>query len=160
MTDEQDIQDQLTKKFSFLDNNIRVPRPRRIFVEVPYEKFEEVFVFAIKDLGFSILCSITGLDEGHSLSFIYHVARENKIVLNIKTSVSKDKPSIKTITKYFPGADIYEREMMDLLGAEIEGLGAGKRYPLPDDWPAGEYPLRKDWKKSAAKKSEEGIKNA
>jgi Ni,Fe-hydrogenase III component G len=35
---------------------------------------------------------------------------------------------------------------MDLLGAQVEGLPAGRRYPLPEDWPQGEYPLRKDWK--------------
>ena len=46
----------------------------------------------------------------------------------------------------FPAAEIYERELIDLLGAKVAGLPEGKRYPLPDDWPAGEYPLRKDWK--------------
>ena len=45
-----------------------------------------------------------------------------------------------------------ERELMDLLGAKVEGLPAGKRYPLSDDWPTDEYPLRKDWKKK------EGVK--
>jgi len=33
-----------------------------------------------------------------------------------------------------------------MLGVQIEGLPPGKRYPLPDNWPAGQYPLRKDWK--------------
>jgi Ni,Fe-hydrogenase III component G len=34
-----------------------------------------------------------------------------------------------------------------MLGVNVEGLPEGKRYPLPDDWPDGQYPLRKDWNK-------------
>jgi Ni,Fe-hydrogenase III component G len=40
--------------------------------------------------------------------------------------------------------------MFDLLGIEFEGLSAGNRYPLPDDWPAGDHPLRKNWKPAEA----------
>jgi Ni,Fe-hydrogenase III component G len=43
---------------------------------------------------------------------------------------------------------------MDLLGVRIEGLPAGKRYPLTDDWPANEFPLRKNWKSSGEKQKE------
>ena len=35
---------------------------------------------------------------------------------------------------------------MDLLGIKVNGLAEGQRYPLPEDWPKGDYPLRKDWK--------------
>jgi len=35
---------------------------------------------------------------------------------------------------------------MDLFGAKVEGLPEGPRYPLPDDWPKNQFPLRKDWK--------------
>ena len=47
----------------------------------------------------------------------------------------------------FPGAELYERELVDMFGISVEGLPAGNRYPLPDDWPQGQHPLRKDWKK-------------
>jgi Ni,Fe-hydrogenase III component G len=33
----------------------------------------------------------------------------------------------------------------------VEGLPAGNRYPLTDDWPADQFPLRKDWKPDSAK---------
>ena len=67
-------------------------------------------------------------------------------MLNLKLAVPKAKPVIKTVSGLFPGCVIYERELVDLLGAEVEGLPPGERYPLPDNWPAGQYPLRKDWK--------------
>jgi membrane-bound hydrogenase subunit beta len=33
-------------------------------------------------------------------------------------------------------------------------LPEGFRYPLPDDWPANQYPLRKDWSPEDLKKKE------
>lgn len=140
------VKDELIKKFSFLDGHIQLPRPRRIFVDVDYSRFGEVFDFAVKELKFPHLCTITGLDEGEKIALIYHLAADGGILLNIKTSVEKANPVLKTVTSYFRGAEIYERELVDLLGVKVEGLPEGYRYPLTDDWPQGEYPLRKDWK--------------
>jgi membrane-bound hydrogenase subunit beta len=153
MTTEEQIQQDLLKKFGFLEGQVRVQRARRIFVTVPYENFKPVFDHIRNDLGFSILCTITGLDETPVFSLMYHMARREGIMLNLKTSVPRENPVIKTVTPYFPDADIYEREVEDLFGMKIEGLAPGKRYPLPDDWPAGQYPLRKDWKVPQKKES-------
>ncbi|MCM8790245.1 MAG: NADH-quinone oxidoreductase subunit C [Candidatus Omnitrophica bacterium] len=150
MTSEDKIANDLTEKFRSLSGKIRVQRARRIMAEVDKDSFEEVLGYAIKILRFSILCTITGLDERQSIGLIYHIARTDGIVLSIKTSVSYEKPLMNTITPYFPAAEIYEREIADLLGVEIAGLGPGNRYPLPDNWPKGEYPLRKNWKKNAS----------
>jgi Ni,Fe-hydrogenase III component G len=148
MSVENGIQKELVGKFGFLADKIRIQRPRRIFAEVGQDNFGKVFEYAVKDLYFVMLCGMTGLDEGATLAFIYHIAREDGIMLNLKYSVDKNAPVIKTVTGHFPGADIYEREVMDLLGVKVKGLPEGGRYPLSDDWPVGEYPLRKDWKKA------------
>lgn len=145
MSKEEAIQQELSKRFSCLEGKFKIQRERRIFVDVPAGNFMEVFDYTVKQMNFSVLCTITGLDEGNNLGIIYHISRENSIVLNIRIAVPKDNPVIKTITGYFPAAELYERELADLLGVKVEGLPEGKRYPLPDDWPAGQYPLRKDW---------------
>jgi Ni,Fe-hydrogenase III component G len=113
---------------------------------VAFSDFESVFDYAVKDLSFSHLIAITGLDEQDRLGFIYHLAQDGGIGLNLKTSVSKENPVLRTVTGHFAVAQIYERELVDLFGARVEGLPEGERYPLPDGWPAGQYPLRKDWK--------------
>ncbi|MFH0764310.1 MAG: NADH-quinone oxidoreductase subunit C [Candidatus Omnitrophota bacterium] len=148
MSLEEGIVQELSKKFPYLEGNIKITRPRRLFLALEPARLEAVLAYALKNLGFLHLLSITGLDEQDNLSFIYHLSQDSGVVLNLKTSVSKNHPVIKTITKYFSGADIYERELMDLFGAEVEGLPAGNRYPLADDWPAGQFPLRKDWKQA------------
>ncbi|MFH1190419.1 MAG: NADH-quinone oxidoreductase subunit C [Candidatus Omnitrophota bacterium] len=157
MTKEESILQELVRRFPSMQAAAKVQRIRRIIAETDHGSFEEVLVYAIRDLGFSFLCTITGLDEGQTLGFIYHVARTDGITLSLKFSVNKDKPAIRSMIKYFPGAEIYERELMDLLGAEVEGLGEGNRYPLPDDWPKGDHPLRKDWR--PAPSTVEGPKN-
>ena len=154
MINEENIQNELVKKFAFLDGKVTIRRARRIFAEVPLANFREILEYALKNLSFTMLCTITGLDEGTTLGFIYHIAREDGIMLNIRVSVDRNDPVIKTITGYFPGADIYERELMDLLGTKVQGLPEGTRYPLSDDWPAGEYPLRKNWKKKEGVKTD------
>ena len=68
------------------------------------------------------------------------------MILNLRVHISRKEPIVKTITGYFPCGDIYERELEDLLGVKVVGLAAGNRYPLADDWPTDEFPLRKDWK--------------
>ena len=146
MSEEDNIKQQLIGKFSYLSDKVTIQRPRRLFADVPLANFDELFDYAVNSLGFSILVTITGLDEGATLGFIYHLASEKGIVLNLYTSAPKDKPVIKTITSRFPVADAYERELVDLLGAQVAGLPAGDRYPLPDGWPENQFPLRKDWK--------------
>jgi NADH:ubiquinone oxidoreductase subunit C len=125
---------------------ITVKRGRRVFAETPSDRFMEVITHAATCMGFSVLCTMTGLDEGENLAFVYHLSRLDGTMLNLKTAVPKSKPVIQTVTHLFPGGTMYEREVVDMLGAQVDGLPPGKRYPLPDNWPAGQYPLRKDWK--------------
>jgi membrane-bound hydrogenase subunit beta len=144
MPEETSIQQSLIAKFPYLQDKITNPRERRMFAEVSQDKFAEVFDHLFKRMGFTILCSMTGLDLGTSIGVIYHMANEKGVILNLCTSVPKDAPVLQTVTSAFPAADAYEREIMDLLGATVQGLPPGNRYPLPDGWPEGVYPLRKD----------------
>jgi len=148
---EEKIKEELISKFSFLESAINIVRPKRISIEVALDKFMPVFSFIARDLKFMHLCTITGLDEGENMGFIYHLADEYGSVINLKTFAPKNNPTIQTVTGYFAGAEIYERELVDLFGAKVEGLPEGNRYPLTDDWPKDQFPLRKDWK---------GLKNA
>jgi len=148
MSKEEAIKEKLINKFSYLDGKVNVQRVRRIFTEVDYVNFLDVFVYLKENLGFGHLCTITGLDEAEKMSLIYHLADTAGIIVNLRTSVLKENPKVKTVSNYFPGAQIYERELIDLLGFKVEGLPEGSRYPLTDDWPKDQFPLRKDWKDS------------
>ena len=157
MQEEENIKQALTGKFGYLQDKVLVKRARRIFLDVDIEKFPEVFDHAVKSLGFSMLTAITGLDDGDRFGLIYHLASDMGVMLNIKTSIPKEGRALQTVTEYFPSAEMYEREMADLLGINVKGLPEGNRYPLPDNWPAGQYPLRKGWKSDVLDKADKGV---
>lgn len=49
------------------------------------------------------------------------------------------------VTDLFPALALHERELVNLFGAVVEGLPGDSSFPLPDGWPEGSYPMRKDW---------------
>ncbi len=149
MSATETVKSELEARFPYLAGAVRVQRERRLWIDVKQESFTEVFEHLVKTLGFSNLCTITGLDLGAELGFIYHLARDGGIMANLKTQCPKGQ-AIRTVTPLFAGASIYERELEDLLGARVDGLPPGPRYPLPDEWPTDQHPLLKDWKKPAS----------
>ena len=157
MSEDQSVQSELAAQFPFLTDQVRNPRPRRLFAKVSADQIGAVFDHLFRKMDFKLLPGITGLDLGESLGVIYHLARASGIVLSVETSVPKADPVLQTVSTYFPAADVYERELVDLLGVQVQGLGKGSRYPLPDDWPVGQYPLRKDWKSDSLHPAAAGL---
>jgi formate hydrogenlyase subunit 5 len=96
------------------------------------------------------LITITGLDLGQNLGVYYHM-RTSKGSLTIKSEVPKNNPKITTITDIIPGALFTELEGTDLLGIIFEGNPLSGHFVLPENWPDGVYPLRKDVKASEIK---------
>jgi membrane-bound hydrogenase subunit beta len=135
----------LAEAFPVLENKGTVPVARRIFLEVPSEIFMDVIKYACEELQFDHLCTITGLDAVEYFEFIYHISNDDGTVLNLKIKSPKENPVINSVLPVFNGATFYELELEGLLGVEVAGLPKDRQYPLPDNWPKGEYPLRKDW---------------
>jgi len=152
---EKRLQDQLEVAFPELTGKITLQRARRVWADVAMESLHAVITHAKHKLGFGMLCTITGTDEGTHLGLMYHLASDEGIVLTIVTAAPKDGPGPDTLTPHFPHADLYEREVVDLLGVQIQGLAEGPRYPLPDGWPDGQYPLRKEWTREMLEVSKE-----
>lgn len=142
---EEKIKQAIKVRFPDLATPVRIVRKRRMSVDIGPSDFKNMLDFCCNEQQFVMLCAITGLDEGEMFSAIYHLAREDGIVLNLKLSVLREKPIISTITDRFSVATLYERELVDMFGFIVEGLPAGNRYPLPDGWAEGVYPLRKDF---------------
>jgi NADH:ubiquinone oxidoreductase subunit C len=139
------ILEKLGEKFESLKSTGRVARDRRIYIEVPGDIFMSVLDYAAHELSFDHLCTITGLDFVDGYEFLYHVSCDEGIVLSLKLKIPKEDPKISSVLPIYNGATFYEKELEGLLGVKVEGLPEGRQYPLPDNWPKGEYPLRKDW---------------
>ena len=122
----------------------RVPKPRRAYVLLKPECHKKAISALMKNDENIMLSTITGVDLGNEIELNYHMACEGAVTL--KNRVPREKPFTKTITDIIPGANLYEREVFDLLGVVFEGHPDLKRLMLPDSWPQGNYPLRRDWK--------------
>jgi NADH:ubiquinone oxidoreductase subunit C len=125
--------------------NVVAPREGRIFAETTCAELIQV-VQALKDWGMVNVGTITGLDSGDNFEAIYHMYDAHGLMLNLKVFTPRENPVIPSITPVYPSVFLYERELMDLLGIVVEGTPPNRRYPLPENWPQGEFPLRKDWK--------------
>ena len=93
------------------------------------------------------LAAITGLDPGVAtgqLHVLYHFA-EGAAVVTLRVAVPRDVAELPTIRPLIPLAAMYEQELTEVLGVAVVGAPLRGRLFLPDDWPDGVYPLRKEF---------------
>ncbi|TRO52052.1 hypothetical protein E2P63_04155 [Candidatus Bathyarchaeota archaeon] len=127
---------------SILD--LKVPRQKKAFILLKPELHHDAVLLLLKHIKDTIISTITGVDLGTEIELNYHMVCGGTVTL--KNRVFREKPVTKTITDILPGANLYEREVYDLLGVVFEGHPNLERLLLPESWPKGDYPLRKDWK--------------
>jgi Ni,Fe-hydrogenase III component G len=106
--------------------------------------------------GWPYLSAITGLDEPPStgegepeqegqIELLYHFCR-GPYILTLRIRLPYSRPVVPSVCSLIPYATLYERELIEMFGVEIEGTPSKARLLLPDDWPEGVYPLRKSFK--------------
>jgi NADH-quinone oxidoreductase subunit C len=145
MPAENEIQDKLRGAFGERISELNTTRGRRVFVRVPLSLVKEVISYLKQDLGMTHITTITATDVGEEIEVLYHFLCRG-VTVSLRTSVPKANPAIDTITPIIPGAVLYEREIQDLLGLKVRGHPDPRRLVLPEDWPEGVYPLRKEYK--------------
>lgn len=143
MNDEE-ILNKLKEVFKEKIIESSIPRKNIVDIVVPKESYKEVIKFIVENFNIPHIQTITGIDMGNEIQIIAHLGRTTTI--NVKTSIDKNNPEIDTITDIIPGASFYEREIYDLLGVNFKEHPNLKRVILPENWPKGVYPLRKEYK--------------
>jgi len=153
---EKQLLNELKEKFGdkVLDSSY-VKKPRRVFVDVKNDAYRDVITYMRDNWDAIHITTITGMDTGESFILMYHIfAKKHKVMFTIRFTIPRDNPIVKSITDILPGASLYEREVYDMFGIKFEGHPNLKRLLLPEDWPEGVYPLRKDFKREMG-----GMKN-
>lgn len=123
---------------------VALSAPRRINVKVGRERLTEVLAYLKEQLGFTHLGTISGVDLGESFEVVYHLSNAVSTV-NVRILTPRSDPRIPSVCAVIPGAILYERELQDMFGLVVENIPDPRPLLLADDWPAGQYPLRKDW---------------
>jgi Ni,Fe-hydrogenase III component G len=92
------------------------------------------------------LAGVTGLDlgvEAGQMEALYHFCA-GAAVVTLRVRIPRDQAALPSICDVLPPASFYERELREMMGVEVVGLTNLDHLFLPDDWPDGVYPLRKD----------------
>jgi Ni,Fe-hydrogenase III large subunit/Ni,Fe-hydrogenase III component G len=100
------------------------------------------------------LLSLFATDERDSFSgfMVHHVwsLPGLRTFLRVSVRVDGDDLSFPSIAARYPAANWFEREVMDFFGVMPAGHPNPERVAHHDDWPEGEWPLRKDFRDDVA----------
>jgi Ni,Fe-hydrogenase III component G len=121
------------------------PARRRLFIKVAPRDLVQATTILRDAFTMTHVSTISGVDLGQAFEIIYHFSIP-EADFNIRTEIPRDNPHVDSISPVIPGAILYERELQDMFGMVIDNIPDPRRLVLPDDWPDGEFPLRKDWK--------------
>ena len=121
------------------------PDRRRIFLKIEAAELVPAVTLLRDKYDCAHLSTISGVDKGETFELLYHFASP-AAVLSVRTEIPRAEPRVASICAVIPGAIFYEREIQEMFGITVEGIPDTRRLNLPDDWPDGQYPLRKDWK--------------
>jgi Ni,Fe-hydrogenase III component G len=136
----------LKKKFGDAILDVYEKSHRRTYMTVDPARLPDIAEYVYKDLKarFSIA---TGVHMLSGMEILYHFAFDGQDhFLSIRVILDPDQPSIESVAKRVPATEWIEREMHELLGIEFRGHPDMRHLLLTDDWPEGNYPLRRDWK--------------
>ncbi len=127
------------------------PNPKQLDVRIKElnELVPIIVALRVKRLGYlsAIVCLDLG-PEANEMEVIYHFCPGDAVIA-LRVRVPRTNPSLPSLCEVVPGAEVYERELHEMFGIDMVGLTTPDRLYLPDDWPDGVYPMRKDFDPSS-----------
>ena len=148
----KEVLDDLRQRFKDDILDVFDKTPKRVYIEIKPESIVKTVKYIFKELGarFNIA---SGMDARHHMEILYHFTLDKiNLLVSLRVILKKTKLEIDSIAPLFEGANWIEREMHEVLGIDFKGHPDMRRLLLPDDWPEGVYPLRRDyqeWDKNA-----------
>lgn len=136
------------KKLELMKDEIlefKRPKDRRVFIRIKRESLKNFVKFLVEEAGVKHLSTITGIDLSQEMELLYHFAYNNSIAITIGIRIPRDDLKVPTIVDLVPGAIFYEQEVHEMLGIVFEGHPNLSPLILPEGWPEGVYPLRKEY---------------
>ena len=126
-------------------------------VLVQAESMPDVAQYLRDELGYTFLTDITAVDylADGLIEVIYRFLHlDGGPTLPIKVRVPRDRAVVPSITPFWPGADLQEREAFDMYGVDFPGHPNLTRVYMWDEFEG--FPMRKDFPKQGDKYLDDG----
>ena len=138
--------DSLKKKSG--DNVLKIDKTsvKRAYVEIDPKGIVPVIKHLFKGLDLR-LSTVSGVDSFDGIELLYHLVNDRLGYIITVRTLLKDKkdPHIDTITSFTRSGWWIEREVHEMFGVTFDNNEDLRALLLPDEWPKGVYPLRKDF---------------
>jgi NADH:ubiquinone oxidoreductase subunit C len=138
------IEEKIKERFNDRIVKFQQTAPRRIYIDLNLQDIPAIVKFIFQDLGCRF-ATVSGVDTPQGLELLYHFSEDSSgKMISLRTLIKdKTKPEIESITPIIKAAEWIEREIWEMLGVNFLGHPNLKRLLLAEDWPEGEYPLRR-----------------
>jgi Ni,Fe-hydrogenase III component G len=141
-----EVLNDLKKRFKNDIIHIIDKSPKRVYIEIKPESIRSVAGYVFKDLK-ARFNTATGVDVRQHMEILYHFTFEElDLIISFRVKLQKSNLEIESITPLFEAANWVEREIREILGINFKGHPDPRRLLLPDEWPDGVYPMRRDYK--------------
>jgi Ni,Fe-hydrogenase III large subunit/Ni,Fe-hydrogenase III component G len=120
----------------------------QLLTNIPREEVAPITSYAVNQLGARFVISVaTDMRErtgDFCVSYVLAFDKEKKFLI-LQSHLPANDLRVTSITPEVPAANWAEREARDLLGVVPVGHPDPRRLVLPDDFPAGIHPLRREF---------------
>lgn len=136
----------ISEKFDTKILNVKKTSKNKAYLDIYPKDITEIVRYIFKDMAFRFNTA-SAVDDFDAFEILYHFSDDREGTVISLRAIIRDKadPHIDTITTITRSAWWIERELHELFGIEFNGNSDLRPLLLPDDWPKGVYPLRKDF---------------
>lgn len=128
--------------------NFTQPIPRRIYAEADPKDIVAIAKVLFWELKLRFATATAAqIPDGFEILYHFSFDKSGQMVTVRTRLKDKEHPEIDSLAPTFKAAEWIEREMHEILGVHFRGHPNLEHLLLVDDWPEGEYPLRKDYKR-------------
>ncbi len=139
-----DILRKLEENFSGRIKELRVHSEKRLYLSVGKEDLLPVAEFIFNSLNARFVTA-SAVDNLENMEIVYHFSLDKEdVMISLRVVLPRDNPVCPTLSGVVKAAAWIEREMHELFGIQFLQHPGLKHLLLPEDWPAGVYPLRKE----------------
>jgi len=145
MTREEVLKD-IKAQFKGAIIDILDKSPKRLYIEIKPESITKVARYMFRDLDarFNIASAV---DTRYHMEILYHFTLDEiDLVISFRVKLKKDKLEIDSLVPVFEAANWIEREIHELFGINFKGHPDLRKLLLPEGWPEGVYPLKRDYR--------------